>query len=96
MSEIELTVRPFTMGDDKDAALKVLEEAAETYGAWDDYHDAITPVSGEFFTGAELYFECLSSEIADCIQACVNLAARYDIDLQVALNRCYVRNLGRG
>jgi hypothetical protein len=38
----------------------------------------------------------LADEIADCIQACCNLAARYHIDLQAAMDRCYERNRARG
>lgn len=38
----------------------------------------------------------LGDEIADCIQACVNLADRYGIDLQAAIERCEKRNRERG
>lgn len=38
----------------------------------------------------------LGYEIADCIQACVNLADRYGIDLQAAMERCEKRNRERG
>lgn len=38
----------------------------------------------------------LADEIADCIQACVNLAARYGIDLSDAMGRCWERNRERG
>lgn len=40
--------------------------------------------------------EDLADKIADCIQACYNLAARYDIDLQAAMERCERRNRERG
>ena len=43
-----------------------------------------------------LYVLDLADEIADCIQACVNLAARYDIDLPCAMKRCEERNRIRG
>ncbi len=34
--EYELRVRPFLMGEPKEAALKPLEEAAEAFGAWQE------------------------------------------------------------
>jgi NTP pyrophosphatase (non-canonical NTP hydrolase) len=37
-----------------------------------------------------------ADEIADCVTACVNLAARYHIDLQAALDRVEKRNRERG
>ena len=36
--------------------------------------------------------DVLDDEIADCIQECCNIADRYDIDLQAAMNRCEKRN----
>lgn len=86
---IGFTVRPFRMGDDKEAALKPLEEAAEVYGAWEAYRD-----SGEVV--APLMRMDLEDEIADCITACCNLAARYGIDLQAALDRVERHNRERG
>ena len=38
----------------------------------------------------------LADEIADCIQACCNLADRYGIDLTAAMERCEGRNRERG
>lgn len=40
--------------------------------------------------------EMFADEIADCIQACVNLADRYGIDLRAAMERCEERNRRRG
>lgn len=40
--------------------------------------------------------DILADEIADCIQACCNLADRYGIDLQAAMGRCKERNRKRG
>lgn len=40
--------------------------------------------------------DILADEIADCIQACVNLADRYGIDLTAAMGRCEERNFRRG
>lgn len=80
-----LSITTFHMGTDKEAALKPLEEAAEVYGAWQDYQ--------RFFMGSKTI---LADEIADTIQACCNLAKRYGIDLQAAMKRCQERNRERG
>ena len=87
MREIKLTVHPFRMGTDKEAAVKVLEETAEAYGIWDaiskqDYDPELLPF--------------LSYELADVIQAACNLADRYDIDLAAAMEHCEYRNRIRG
>lgn len=81
-----LEVNPFAMGTSKDRALKPLEEAAEAFGAWQLYNYAI---SGESY-------ERFADEIADCIQACCNLADTYNVDLQAAMERCEKRNRDRG
>ena len=80
-----LSITTFKMGTDKEAALKPLEEAAEVYGAWQDYQ--------RFCMVSETQ---LADEIADTIQACCNLAKRYEIDLQAAMKRCQERNRERG
>ena len=79
-----LTVRPFVRGSDKDVAHKVVEEAAEAFSAWE----------GIDKFGMPAYY--LADELADTITACVNLAHRYDIDLQAALIRVEERNRERG
>ena len=84
---ITITVRPFRMGTEKDAALKPLEEAAEVFGEWQ-----ILPVLSDMRGGTEY----LANELADCITACVNLADRYGLDLQAALDRVEERNRERG
>ena len=43
-----------------------------------------------------LYCGDLADEIADVIQAACNLAARYDLDLEAAMERCEQRNRERG
>lgn len=89
MSEaITMTVRTFRHGTDKEAALKPLEEAAEVYGEWQ-----ILPIHGD---GTLEGTEYLADEIADTITACANLAARYGLDLQAALDRVETRNRERG
>lgn len=84
---ITITVRPFRMGTEKDAALKPLEEAAEVYGEWQ-----ILPVLPDGREGTEY----LADELADCVTACVNLADRYGLDLQEALDRVEAHNRERG
>lgn len=115
MSEVNLTVRPFRMGTDKEAALKPLEEASEVRAAWQAIY-AVAPSeicieSGYPLCECEHKSSCaafkepssytvrrdiLADEIADCIQACVNLADRYGIDLTTAMVRCEGRNRERG
>lgn len=84
---ITINVNPFEMGGEKDAALKPLEEAAEVYGEWQ-----ILPVYPDGREGTDY----LADELADCITACANLAARYDLDLQAAIDRVERRNRERG
>lgn len=79
-----LTIRPFVRDSDKDGARKVVEEAAEAFSAWE----------GIDKFGMPAYY--LADELADTITACVNLAARYDIDLQAALVRVEEHNRERG
>ena len=101
MNEIKLTVHPFLMGDAKEAALKPLEESAEIYGAWQDLY-ATQQKAGATLRPSQLLGaihenrDALGEEIADCITACVNLADRYGIDLQDAINRVEQRNRIRG
>jgi NTP pyrophosphatase (non-canonical NTP hydrolase) len=87
MTEIKLTIHPFRMGDEKEAAVKVLEETAEAYGIW----DAISKQGND--PDALLF---LADELADVIQAACNLADRYGIDLSAAMGRCEERNRNRG
>lgn len=92
---VTITVRPFCMGADKEAARKPSEEAIEVYAAWelmgreeaDQYSSQLNK------TLAVMDF---ADEIADCVTACVNLADRYHIDLQAALDRVEARNRERG
>lgn len=85
-----ITVSTFKAGTPKDAALKPLEEAAEVYGAWQRImHPGKVWPSMKDFTN-------LADEIADTIQACVNLADRCGIDLDSALERVEKKNHQRG
>ena len=103
MNEIKLTVHPFLMGDVKEAALKPLEESAEIYGAWQrlgetawGHLEQIIKGNASISLEKRLKLGVFADEIADCITACVNLADRYGIDLQDAIDRVEQRNLTRG
>ena len=107
VQKISLEVYPFEMGTDKEAALKPLEEAAEVYGEFQriDYclsHYCLSHVphcegcdddGGRGECAIKLAF---ANELADVVQAACNLAARYDIDLSAAMERCERRNRERG
>lgn len=81
------TVRAFPgVTPDKAQALKVVEEAAEVFGAW---QACMGP--------GEDAPDMLVDEIADCITACANLAAALGVyDLAPAVKRAELRNIERG
>lgn len=90
---------------DKAQAAKVLEEAAEVFGAWQEYSKAALsdlpfPKRVSSFVDEErkgTAREDLASEIADVIQACCNLAKACGIDnLDDALADCEEKNAERG
>lgn len=73
---------------DKAQALKVVEEAAEVYSAWQDWNDN---------ENKELMEAFVLNEVADCVTACANLAAALGCDsLENAINMAEVRNRLRG
>ena len=76
---------------DKEQAKKVLEEAAEVYGAW----EGLGRPWADFMPRDRL-LDALADELADTITACCNLAERYGLDLQAALGRVERKNLERG
>ncbi len=83
-----IEVKPFRSGcTSKEQTCKVLEEAAEVFGAWQKY-------DGELCS--TYWLEPLADEIADVIQAACNLAYRYGIDVAAAMQRCEARNRERG
>ena len=84
---MRLDVRPFRCGTDKEAARKIPEEAAEAFAEWVIMTDTEQGQGGE---------HRLDYELADCVTACCNLAARYGLDLQAALGRVEKRNEERG
>ena len=79
---------------DKAQALKVLEEAAEVFGAWQVYDDSYEGVGS---ASDEWVRNDLVDEIADTIQACANLAAAIGVDdMREAMSACEARNRERG
>lgn len=100
--EYKLTIRSFHMGEPKEAALKPLEEAAEVFGAWQQagetrFGDLERVVHLGIVRGELKYkLDVLADELADVIQAACNLAARYDLDMDAAMQRCEDRNIARG
>ena len=96
-----MTVRTFRHGTDKEAALKPLEEASEAREAAQqlqgliDVEPMLVP-SKELADLIESQRAVLADEIADCVTACANLAARYGLDLQAALDRVERHNRERG
>lgn len=77
---------------DKSQALKVLEEAAEVFGAWQLWDDLDPDEKFDVFN-----FACLMSECADVIQATCNLLAAYGVtDFTVCMETCRRRNEERG
>lgn len=73
---------------DKAQALKVLEEAAEVFGAWQLWDDLDPDEKRDGFSVA-----CLMSECADVIQATCNLLAAYGVtDFTGFMEGCRKRN----
>ena len=94
---MQLDVKPFHADcTDKDAAKKVVEEAAEVFSAWETLsHSAVLDGIG-FNPHIEWRTAALADELADCITACANLAERYGIDMQAALDRVERKTRERG
>ena len=84
-------VRPFTDTPMcKENALKPLEEAAEAFGAWQNYE-------GSHGLTRESYRIKVVDECADVIQAAVNLAASMDCqNMTKPMQACWRRNHERG
>lgn len=84
-----------TFGDvrrDKAQVLKVLEEAAEVFGAWQVIEDADPYADEDTFGAVPLMIEC-----ADVIQATCNLLAAYGVvDFTAYMEACRKRNVERG
>lgn len=89
-----LEVEPFDSGfmgtqADKALALKPLEEAAEAFGAWQRYEgDEWDDTDSDL---EDMLLDDIADELADTVQACVNLADREGLDLSAALARVHGR-----
>lgn len=82
----------------KEQAVKVLEEAAEAFGAWQTFR-AVSLLAGMCLADAESLENTeinLEDELADVITAACNLAERYNLDMKAAMERCEQRNHERG
>lgn len=76
----------------KEQALKVLEEAAEVFGAWQLWDELEGEERRDGFNNVSLMAEC-----ADVIQATCNLVAAYGVtDFTVFMECCKRRNEKRG
>lgn len=82
----------------KQQAVKVLEEAAEVFGAWQRFVSTRYLVSKGAIDEYSLHKAKLelADEIADVITAACNLAERYGLDMKAAMERCEARNHERG
>lgn len=82
----------------KEQAVKVLEEAAEAFGAYQRYASTSYLVDRgaiDEFSMLDAGIE-LADEIADVITAACNLAERHGLDMKAAMARCEQRNRERG
>lgn len=82
------TVRTFPgVLPDKAQAMKVVEEAAEVFSAWEQWSSVEDEGVRDMLVG----------ELADCVTACANLAASLGAyDLARAVKEAEVRNEERG
>lgn len=85
---------------DKAQALKVVEEAAEVFGAWQDYEETREDETQSY--GDPHDWTCVASddllaECADVIQATINLVAALGVeDFRPYMDACEKRNRERG
>lgn len=95
MLEVEPFSHDFMQSQgDKALALKPLEEAAEAFGAWQRYEgDEWDDTDREL---GQMMLNDIADELADTVQACVNLADWEGLDLCAALSRVHDRNAERG
>lgn len=82
------TVRAFPGAlPDKAQAMKVVEEAAEVFSAWEQWSSVEDDGIRDMLVG----------ELADCVTACANLAAALGVyDLARAVKEAEARNEERG
>lgn len=89
MNEVKIgSVRAFPgVTPDKAQALKVVEEAAEVFSAWEQWSSIEDDDIRDMLVG----------ELADCITACANLAAALGVhDLRPYIGACERKNAERG
>ena len=84
---------PIMECDPKGVAAKVLEEAAEVFGAWQNLDDVMGLTTPN--TLARFAREDLADELADVITAACDLAKVCGLDLQAALDRNECRQIER-
>ena len=82
----------------KEQAMKVLEEAAEVFSAWEKIDLPPVHFGGGIvqYGGVSPFGQNLADEIADVITAACNLARMYGLDMHAAMERCAERNRDRG
>lgn len=93
---LNLEVNSFELGTSKEAALKLLEEAAEAFGAWQTYNRCVCDGRFELSKKAR---ENLIYECCDVIQATVNLMARFansDEEIYSTMRRMRENNMKLG
>ena len=87
---MKLEITPFPNAEaNREQVLKILEEAAEVFSAWEDY-DTYNGLLGPIVP--------LLEECADVITAVCNMVEGLDHswDFQEYINRCYEKNYERG
>ena len=91
-----LQVPVFCIGDDKEGAIKPLEEASEALEKWKQWRAADNLDEDDTLSWmAESLREDLEDEIFDTIQASVNFAARNGLNLHDAAKRVTMKNVAR-
>ncbi len=92
---------------DKAQALKILEESAEVFSAWQDIYNECADYTNcatcrANILNSKIPYQCdlcakLVNECADVIQAVCNMLAALGVDdLTAVLDRCKQKNIERG
>ena len=83
---------------DKAQALKILEEAAEVFSAWEAWEDLVkvNEICGDHEQSESLAVGQLASECADLITATCGMLAALGVGAECELWFCRVRNEQRG
>lgn len=81
---------------DKEQAVKVLEESAEVFSAWEIWHNSISTYPEKLFV-CESHKSWLLDECADVITAVSNMIAALGVDdFEPYMDACKQRNHERG